>query len=344
MVDPGASPEEAFHDTLFGLDPSLEPGAAVLIIPAPFEATASHGRGTSHAPTRVVEASPQVDLYDPAFPDAWQAGIALQDADPRIAALDARASEAVARAVAAWEAGVPRAGRVADTAIVDDCTTQVADILAASVGAALDGGQVPGVLGGDHSVALGGLQAALSRVPNLGVLHIDAHADLRPAYQGFRHSHASILWNVLHGPVPPAVLVSVGLRDLCAQEAALAASHPAIHAHMDRDLARAAAQGVAWSAQVSRILAPLPRDVWITFDIDGLDPTLCPTTGTPVPGGLAWHDAVALLEAVAQRGHRVVGFDLTEVGDAAWDANVGARLLLKLATLAIHCRAREEAP
>ena len=84
--------------------------------------------------------------------------------------------------------------------------------------------------------------------------------------------------------------------------------------------------------------------MWITFDIDGLDPTLCPGTGTPVPGGLGWHTAMALLDGVAARGHRVVGFDLTEVGTGAWDLNVGARVLLKLATLALTTQRLETRP
>jgi agmatinase len=82
-------------------------------------------------------------------------------------------------------------------------------------------------------------------------------------------------------------------------------------------------------------LQHLPKTLWISFDVDGLDPSLCPGTGTPVPGGLSWHEAITLLELVASTGRRVVGFDLCEVGTSPWDANVGARLLYTLCGLAV---------
>jgi len=321
---------------LFALPRDLAAAARVRVLPVGFDATASYGKGTAKAPERVLRASQQVDLFDPVFGDAWRAGIALEPADGRLAGWNRDASGAAARAVALWERGAPVADRLDDIGIVDRVTSALAKHLREGVGALLDGGHIPGVLGGDHSVALGGLQAALDRTPGLGVLQIDAHADLRPSYQGFRHSHASILHNVLaHDPAPTCV-VQVGLRDLSAEEWAFATAHPALHPNLARDL-----EGVAW---IDRALAPLPQDLWITFDIDGLDPTLCPATGTPVPGGLDWRQAMTLLEVVARRGHRVVGFDLTEVGNAEWDANVGARLLLKLATLALITQPSESGP
>jgi agmatinase len=135
----------------------------------------------------------------------------------------------------------------------------------------------------------------------------------------------------------PAVskLVQVGIRDLCEEEAdQIASSGGRIQTFFDAELAEARFAGETWAAQVRRMIDPLPRDVYVTFDIDGLDPALCPHTGTKVPGGLSFQMATSLIAAVARSGRRIAGFDLTEVVPAKdgseWDENVGARLLYKL--------------
>ena len=104
--------------------------------------------------------------------------------------------------------------------------------------------------------------------------------------------------------------------------------------HHDARLAQARFEGEPWAAAVRRIVEPLPRDVYVSFDVDGLDPTLCPHTGTPVPGGLSFQEAAALVGGIVRSGRRIVGFDLVEVAPdpegGEWDGNVGARLLYKL--------------
>ena len=118
----------------------------------------------------------------------------------------------------------------------------------------------------------------------------------------------------------------------------------------DAALAWSLSGGVSWRSLVAEILAPLPERVWVSFDIDGLDPSLCPHTGTPVPGGLSWHQATTLLRALASSGRRIVGFDLCEVAPGpgpageSWDAIVGARLLYKLAGWAIQGAQRGPRP
>jgi agmatinase len=130
-------------------------------------------------------------------------------------------------------------------------------------------------------------------------------------------------------------LVSVGVRDFCQDEyRAVVDSSRRIEAFWDLTLTRAKHAGTNFSEVAARIAAALPKDVYVSFDIDGLEPTLCPHTGTPVPGGLAFAEATAVLAAVVGSGRRIVGFDLVEVapgpdGDE-WDANVGARLLHKM--------------
>ncbi len=199
----------------------------------------------------------------------------------------------------------------------------------------LAAGKIVGLLGGDHSVSYGAIAAHARRYPGCGILHIDAHADLRHEYQGFTWSHASIMENVIRRLPEVARLVQVGIRDLCDEEAArIEDSGGRIRTHFDTVLTRERFDGVTWGTQVQRIIDELPNDVFVSFDIDGLDPTLCPHTGTPVPGGLTFQQATYLIGAVARSGRRIIGFDLVEVApgpdDSEWDGNVGARLVYKL--------------
>jgi agmatinase len=142
--------------------------------------------------------------------------------------------------------------------------------------------------------------------------------------------------NVLDRIPGVARLVQVGIRDFCEEELHRAtALADRMRVFYDADLARRRFAGDPWSAVVPGIIEALPREVWISFDIDGLDPRFCPHTGTPVPGGLDFNEVVYLVAALAQSGRRVVGFDLNEVtpapgGSGEWDANVAARLLYKL--------------
>lgn len=194
--------------------------------------------------------------------------------------------------------------------------------------------RIPAILGGDHSVPLGAIRAAAKRFPGLGILHIDAHADLREAYEGFEQSHASIFYNALQLSNIDQ-LVQVGIRDFGVKELELAQRDPRIHQWTDGALADHSLNGKPFHSLCEAIIQPLPQAVWISWDIDGLDPALCPATGTPVPGGLSWREALALLETLGRSGRTIVGFDLVEVGSEAWDANVGARLLHNLCCWAV---------
>jgi agmatinase len=190
-----------------------------------------------------------------------------------------------------------------------------------------------GVVGGDHSSPFGLLAALGAKHPDgFGVLHFDAHHDLRQAYEGFEHSHASIMHHVQALPSVEK-LVQVGLRDVSPGEVAEIERNPKITAFFDWDLRRRTAAGEAWAEQCRRIVEPLGSDVYFSLDIDGLDPRYCPSTGTPVPGGLEYWELFALLEEVERSGRRFVGADLVEVapsGSGEWDANVGARILFQL--------------
>ena len=193
------------------------------------------------------------------------------------------------------------------------------------------------------------LRAVATKYSKFGVLHFDAHSDTRRAYEGFVHSHASIMFNVLEQIPQVEKLVQVGIRDVCEEEIEYCRKKGSrVRSFSDRDLVRRRHAGEPFANVVKEIVRELPQEVWVSFDIDGLDPRFCPHTGTPVPGGLDTHEVVAVLRETAKSGRRIVGFDLNEVApnptdDAdQWDGNVGARMLYKLIafTLASQGRAK----
>jgi len=326
--DPDAAAPSA--SGLFGLSFTPEE-ARVVLIPVPFDATTSYRAGTARGPQAILEASRQVDLFDLDTGRPYQAGIAMLPLPAEVAAWN---TEARALALPIIEAG----GEGSDPqalAKVNALCGQMNDWVGATARAWLARGKVVGVVGGDHSTPFGSIAAHADRFPGLGVLHLDAHADLRPAYEGFTWSHASIMHNVLERVPGVSRLVQVGIRDFSEGEyQAITGAQGRVHTFFDQRLSRARLDGMPWREQVDAVVAELPRDIYCSFDIDGLDPTLCPHTGTPVPGGLSFAQAVALLEGVVRAGKRIVGFDLNEVapgtGDDQWDGNVGARLLYQL--------------
>ncbi len=321
---------------IFGL-PQDPAGALVAIVPVPFAATVSYGGGAERGPDAVLQASLQVDLYDLHYGRAYEAGIHLEVADPRLATLHERARALAAPIIERGGAADEDTEAIAE---IDGIGGLVRDITHARVADILRDDRIPAVLGGDHSVPQGAIAAVAERFPGLGILQIDAHADLRVAYEGMRYSHASIMDNVLRESAV-ARLVQVGIRDFCEQEfAAIAAADGRIVTHFDQEWHRRRACGESFDALCQEAVAALPEDVYISFDIDGLDPALCPNTGTPVPGGLGFAEMSHLLQVVVRSGRRIRGFDLVEVapGGDEWDANVGARVLYKLCCAAITTR------
>jgi hypothetical protein len=147
-------------------------------------------------------------------------------------------------------------------------------------------GKLVGVLGGEHSTPLGLIEAIDARGEAFGILQIDAHADLRDAYEGFDQSHASIMFNCLKNCSNLTKLVQVGIRDIAQSEVDIIEnSKGRVQTYFDWNLKEGQFNGETWSSQVDRIIADLPSNVYISFDIDGLSPELCPNTGTPVAGG-----------------------------------------------------------
>ncbi len=323
-----------FNGNLFGL-PFGTDESQVVILPVPWEATTSYRDGTAQAPERILDASVQVDLYEPDVPHAWHEGIALLPVSEQ------------------WKKR-NKAVRKQAKQHIDNLAhgeTELSSNLVAQVNKAseelntwvkeqtlklLKAGKWVGLLGGDHSTPLGYMQAAGQFYGSYGILQIDAHCDLREAYEDFTYSHASIMYNALKIKQVQR-LVQVGIRDYSQGEAALIhQDSKRIKLHDMRTLRRAQFAGTTWKAQVDDIIKQLPPQVYISFDIDGLDASLCPSTGTPVPDGLGFEEALYLLDRVA-RSRTIIGFDLNEVGVqgdvSEWDAIVGVRVLYRLACL-----------
>lgn len=344
--DPGAA--AAPDSGLFGLS-DTEESARVVIVPVPFDATTSYRRGTADGPAAILRASHQVDLFDLQTGRPYAAGIHQLAEDAQVKAWNLAARSAADPILACGGnfnaphlSASERRDLSQQLAQVNMIQTALEAWVTAATERLLAAGKLVGVLGGDHSVPLGAIKAHARRHPGLGVLHVDAHADLRCAYEGFTQSHASIMYNVVTQIPEVARLVQVGVRDLSEEEQTLITdSGGRLRLFSDPELAAERDAGVPWATLCDRIAESLPQKVYISFDIDGLDPALCPHTGTPVPGGLRWNEALALLSAVVRSGRRIVGFDLTEVAPSPdpadeWDANVGARLLYKLIGFALR--------
>lgn len=174
------------------------------------------------------------------------------------------------------------------------------------------------------------MQAIAEKHEDFAILQLDAHCDLRRAYEGFTYSHASIFYNVMENIPQVSKLIQVGIRDFCEEESNYIAAHTdKITVHFDRYIKEKLYQGTTRYDYARSIVAQLPEKVYISFDIDALDPKLCPKTGTPVPGGFEFEQAAMLLDMVAQE-KTIIGFDLNEVGNHPRDANVGARMLYRM--------------
>jgi agmatinase len=336
MSDKDPSVTASYKNGIFGIARKLEE-AKIVIIPVPWEVTTSYGSGAAKGPECVWKASPQVDLFDLEVGNSYLQGYHLLPIPTAIQELnDVLKPKALMVREELEETGALSAAAKKSQAEINTGCAKMAEWVHARAQEILKRGQIPAVLGGDHSSPEGNIRA-LSEfyAGDFGILHFDAHADLRFQYQGFERSHASIMNNVMNSPWRPKKLVQVGIRDFSEEEYQLISTNESIETFFDANLKRAGFEGETWSAVCARVVSGLPKQVYVSFDIDGLSPEFCPHTGTPVPGGLSFDQALYLLRILVESGRRIVGFDLNEVApspDAVdeWDGNVGARLLYKL--------------
>jgi agmatinase len=322
---------------IFGI-PVQEDEAQLILLPVPWEVTTSYGKGASKGPQIIRKASEQIDLFDLETRKAYEAGYFMRQVPADLLAKN-RTMKAKAQELIQLKTDL-----VDNQALEERLTSEVntaCEEMTAWVyeqsKAVLAQNKHLGLVGGDHSTPLGAIRAISEKYGGqFAVLHIDAHADLRVAYQGFKQSHASIMYNVMTSSFRPQKLVQVGIRDFCEEEYEFIQSHPQdIRTFFDLENKQKQLEGITWAQIARSIVDELPENVYISFDIDGLDPALCPSTGTPVAGGLSLQEAFYLFKTLAESGRKIVGFDLNEVSsgeneEAEWDGNVGARVLYKL--------------
>lgn len=331
--DPNSAAAEG--SGIFGL-PFNESNSSLIYLPIPWEATTSYGGGTAKAPSAIFQASYQVDLFDGEVLKPYESGLFCLPESKKIKDWNKTARAAAQKVIAS--AGKTSKNKALEQSLnlVNSLSEKLNEEVYKESRKILEAKKILGVIGGDHSAPYGAIKAACEKFPGLGILHFDAHHDLRRAYEGFTHSHASILYNVLEN-IPVSRLVQVGIRDFCEEEADYAREKSGqVSVFYDSQIKSSLFSGEPWIGIVARIISQLPEKIWITFDIDALDPKLCPNTGTPVPGGLDFEQAVYLISQAVKSGRKIVGFDLNEVSpggnarNGEWDANVGARLLYKM--------------
>jgi len=327
--DPGVN-----NGNLFGLPFNYEE-SEVIVLPVPWEVTVSYNAGTAKGPQAMLEASLQVDLFDADLPDAWQHGIYMMGVSETWKTKSKQLRLQAQEHFRMLESGVSEGSTEAQKKI-NEATDDLRKWVFEQTKTFLDKGKLVILAGGDHSTPLGYMQALSTKHESFGILQIDAHADLRNSYEGFTHSHASIMFNAIQND-GISHLVQVGLRDVCQEEIDLINTNNKIKAFFYSDIQNSIYSGQTWKKVSSEIVEALPEYVYLSIDIDGLDPKYCPNTGTPVPGGLELEQLFFLVRELIKSGRKIIGFDLVEVapGQDEWDANVGIRLLYKICNLMI---------
>jgi agmatinase len=328
------------NNNIFGL-PTTEEDARLVILPVPWEVSVSYGSGTARAPEAIFKASMQVDLFDPEVPEGWKQGYYMRTPDRKVL----MKSDYLRKEAELYIDYISKGEEVAANQFM--CKT-VKDVNEGGIylnrwvydqtKALLDSNKLVGILGGDHSACLGFLKSLAERNEEFGVLQIDAHCDLREAYEGFNYSHASIMYNALAEVPQLTRLVQVGVRDYSQAEwEYVKGSGQRVVTYFDKDIKNRQFEGDCWKNIAEEIVSKLPEKVYISFDIDGLDRKLCPHTGTPVPGGFETEEVFYIFRKVLQSGRTIIGFDLSEVGisESDWNSNVGARVLFKLCNLLV---------
>ena len=314
--------------SIFGF-PYTQEESELVLIPIHLDVTVSYGQGTAKAPDIILEESSQLDLSLVSIKEPWSLKVFMHDRIIKSSQNEIQRGRAK-NIIKALEAG--KEPEVDQVKFVNEYCEQVHKEVEGLATSLLQEGKQVAVVGGDHSSPLG-LIRVLSKAHSFGILQIDAHMDLRKDYEGFQYSHASIMYNALQEEGVTS-LTQVGIRDFSEEEEQFIAScEKSINVFYDETCFNKRMNNQSWSKTVEEVIQTLPESVYISFDMDGLDPSLCPNTGTPVPRGLQFNEAAYLLEQIVRSGKRIIGFDVCETGSETWDANVAARIIYRLSSL-----------
>ena len=328
-------------NNIFGL-PFSEEDARLVIVSVPWEVTVSYNAGTARAADHIFKAALQVDLFDSDMNTAWRQGFFMRPPDRKIL----MKSDYLRKEAELYIDYISKGEMVEKNQFMSKSLKEINEgsllmntWVYEQVKALLQKGKLVALLGGDHSTSLGYFKAIAEKNSSFGILQIDAHCDLRKSYENFHYSHASIMYNTLTEVPEVSKLVQVGIRDYSQDEwDYITQSNSRIVTYFDKEISERKFEGQTWRQIADEIVNHLPQNVVISFDIDGLDPKLCPATGTPVPGGFDAEQVYYLIKRILQSGRKMIGFDLTEVGvgETDLDSNVGARVLFKLCNFLIE--------
>ncbi len=311
-------------------------------MPVPWEVTVSYGAGTSRAAEHIFKASKQVDIFDVDGNYGWRKGFFMKDVDKKLLLK----SDYLRKEAELYINYISKGDEVEQNKFmckslkeINEGNLMMNEWVYNQTKELLKKGKLVGLLGGDHSTPLGYMKALAEVYGEFGVLQIDAHCDLRNGYEGFQYSHASVMHNALHEIPAITKLVQAGIRDYSEEEwQKICNSNYRIITYLDQAIQQRQFEGETWKSIVEEIIQHLPQQVYLSFDVDGLDRKYCPNTGTPVPGGFELEEVIYLINKITQSGKKLIGFDLVEVsiGQTEWDSNVGARILWRLCNIMVN--------
>ena len=325
-------------NTIFGL-PFTEEDARLIIIPIPWEVTVSSGSGTSRAGEHIFNASMQVDVFDEESGNAWKQGIFMRHPDRKVLMKSdylRKEAELYINYISKGEEIEKNSFMCKSLKEINEGSANLNKWVYEQTISLLREEKLVVLLGGDHSVPLGYMKAIAEKYGEFGVLQIDAHCDLRKSYENFNYSHASIMYNALQEIPQISKLVQLGVRDYSEEEYNyIHNSNQRVVAYFDKKIKERLFEGNTWRSIVEEVIQQLPPCVYLSFDVDGLDPKLCPHTGTPVNGGFEIEQIEYLIKKIIESGRKFIGFDLDEIaiGESNFDANVGARILWRLCNM-----------
>jgi agmatinase len=327
-------------NNIFGL-PFSEEEARLVILPVPWEVTVSYGAGTSRAAEHIFRASMQVDVFDAETGEAWKKGFFMRPSDRKILMKSdylRKEAELFIDYTSKGEVLEKNNFMCKSLKEINEGSANLNKWVYEQTRDLLENGKLVALLGGDHSTPFGFFKAIAEKHGDFGILQLDAHCDLRKKYESFVYSHASVMYNALQEIPQLKRLVQIGVRDYSQEEwDYIRNSNYQVITYFDKDIKERTYEGQTWKQIADEIVNHLPEKVYISWDIDGLDPKLCPHTGTPVQGGFEAEQMFYLVKKIVQSGRKFIGFDLVEigVGETDWDANVGARILWKLSNLLV---------
>lgn len=326
------------NGAFLGLDKPIEE-ARIVILPLPWDVTTSYADGTRFGPGHIIEASYQLDLFHPKCEDPWKIPFSTDTIERGWLTQSSKLRPLAKKYIdsLANEAAIDQKLLKSLNEECEKFHQEVEKVCSQYISQ----GKTILAIGGEHSVSIGPLQALMKKEKSFSVLHLDAHADLRKDYEDFTYSHASIMNQVLkHAPKNGFGLTQVGIRDVSREEIQFIREDKRVKTFFDWHLNSRQANGESWLSICKEIVGTLGEKVYLSFDIDGLTPDLCPNTGTPVPGGLSFPQLQTLMDVLMDSGKEIVGADLVEVApdpssSSEWNGNVGARVLFQM-LVAIH--------